>query len=125
MKGAKLVRAGADSVVWSFLVVIATTKLQSREIWALVKRQHGVIARWQLLAFGMSDAAVRHRLATGRLHQLYRGVYAVGRRDVSRLGRWMAGILAAGEGAVLSHRSAAALWGIAEERAGRIELTVA
>jgi very-short-patch-repair endonuclease len=47
----------------------------------------------------------------GRLHSLHRGVYAVGHRDVSPLGRFLAAVLAVGEGAVLSHISAAILWG--------------
>ena len=42
---------------------------------------------------------------SGRLHPLYRGVYAVGHRVVSQRGRWMAATLATG--GVLSHRSAA------------------
>lgn len=48
----------------------------------------------------------------GRLHHLYRGVYAVGRPELTGPGKWMAAVLACGPGAVLSHESAAALWGI-------------
>jgi very-short-patch-repair endonuclease len=44
------------------------------------------------------------------LHRLHRGVYAVGHRSLSWRGRWLAAVLAAGDGAVLSHTSAAALW---------------
>jgi very-short-patch-repair endonuclease len=58
---------------------------------------------------------IEHRIAKGRLHPVHRGVYAVGRPSLTREGRWMAAVLACGEGAVLSHRSAAALWGIARE----------
>jgi hypothetical protein len=65
---------------------------------------------------GFSHDAIRHRVATRRLHLVARGVYAVGRQELSREGRWMAAILACGDGAVLSHRSAAALFGIGEER---------
>jgi hypothetical protein len=52
------------------------------------------------------------RIKAGRLHELYRGVYAVGHKRSSQEGRWLAAVFACGEGAVLSHRSAAALWGI-------------
>ena len=45
------------------------------------------------------------------MHRLYRGVYAVGHRNLSREGRWIAAVLACGEGAALSHESAAHLWG--------------
>jgi hypothetical protein len=51
--------------------------------------------------------AIDHRLATGRLHVISRGIYAVGRRELTPHGRWMAAVLACGDGAVLSHRSPA------------------
>ena len=87
---------------------------------ALAGRQHGVDGRAQLLAAGVTPKAIKHRGATGRLHLLYRGVYAVGHRNLSQRGRWMAATLATG--GVLSHRSAAALWGIRPSQ-GRIEVT--
>jgi len=78
----------------------------------MVRRQHGVIARWQLLDLGFTAAAIRHRLRTGRLRRVHRGVYAVGRPELTQNGRWMAAVLACGPGAALSHGSAAALWEI-------------
>jgi very-short-patch-repair endonuclease len=90
---------------------------------ALATRQYGVIARSQLIALGLSEDAIERRLASGRLHRLYPGVYAVGHMRVPREGRWLAAVLAAGAGAVLSHRSAAALWGIRRYE-GRPEITV-
>jgi very-short-patch-repair endonuclease len=86
----------------------------------LAARQHGVVARGQLLAAGIGSRAIVHRVDTGRLHPLYRGVYAVGHRVLSQRGRWMAAVLATG--GVLSHRSAAALWSIRPWQ-GRIEIT--
>ncbi|MFL5851480.1 MAG: type IV toxin-antitoxin system AbiEi family antitoxin domain-containing protein, partial [Solirubrobacteraceae bacterium] len=79
---------------------------------ALAARQHGVVAREQLSRLALGRGAVDHRLATGRLHVVHRGVFAVGHPVVSRHGRWIAAVLAAGHGAVLSHRSAAALWAL-------------
>jgi hypothetical protein len=105
---------------------VRTQKLQStvaREIWAVVRRQHGVIARRQLLEFGLGAEAIKSRIATGRLHPVHRGVYAVGRPGLTREGLWMAAVLACGPGAVLSHGSAAALWGIRRPVA-RIDVTV-
>ena len=93
-------------------------------IWKVVRRQHGVIARRQLLELGVSRRGIEHRIATGRLYPLMRGVYAVGRSEVTRHGRWMAAILACGPGAVLSHRSAAALWGIDKEAGDLIDVSV-
>jgi len=80
-----------------------------------MRRQHGVLTRRQLGRLGFTESAIRHRLAIGRLHPVYRGVYAVGRRDLPHEGRWMAAVLACGPGALLSHGSAAALWGIGSE----------
>jgi very-short-patch-repair endonuclease len=77
----------------------------------LAKAQHGVVARQQLLGLGMSGRAIDGRLGRGQLHEVFRGVYVFGSRRIHRRGRWMAAVLAAGEGAVLSHRSAGRLWG--------------
>jgi very-short-patch-repair endonuclease len=80
-------------------------------LWELARRQHGVVARSQLLSMGFSPVAIKHRIARGRLHPLWRGVYAVGRREVGQRGRWMAAVLSCGPKALLSHRAAGALWG--------------
>jgi very-short-patch-repair endonuclease len=83
-----------------------------RELWDLARRQHWVVARRQLLELGFSRDWIAHRIASGRLHPLWRGVYAVGRPNVTQYGQWMAAVLACGPGALLSHDSAAALWRI-------------
>lgn len=90
----------------------------------IATRQHGVVTASQLAWAGLSPAGVTRRLAAGRLHRIHRGVYAVGHPRLSNEGRWMAAVLACGEGAVLSHRSAAALWGIRKARNGPVEVTV-
>jgi very-short-patch-repair endonuclease len=92
--------------------------------WELAARQHGVVARRQLLALGFTREAIRQRIWNGRLHPLYRGVYAVGRPELTQHGRWMAAILAKGPAAVLSHRSAAALYGIALQKGNAIHISV-
>ena len=78
----------------------------------LAEAQHGVVARRQLLALGLSVDTIVHRHRTGRLIALHRGVYALGHRALRPEGRWLAAVLACGPTAVLSHRSAAALWGL-------------
>lgn len=93
-------------------------------VWNLVERQHGAIARWQLLELGLTPSAIDHRIVSGRLHPVWRGVYAVGRPQLTREGWWMAAVLACGPRAMLSHSSAAALWGIAKPRKRVIEVTV-
>lgn len=95
----------------------------SREVLRLAEAQHGVISRQQLLALGMEPEAVRCRAATGRLVRLTPGVYALGHRALRPQGRWMAAVLSCGEGAVLSHRSAAAAWRL-RPYSGEPELTV-
>ncbi len=91
---------------------------------ALAEGQYGVVSRVQLLELGVTRRGVEHRLAVRRLHSLHRGVYAVGHRVLTVKGRWMAAVLAGGPGAVLSHRSAAALWDLRPTPGGRIEVTV-
>ncbi len=92
--------------------------------WDLIERQHGVVARRQLLALGYSSKGIRHRVTSGRLHIIHRGVYSVGRPSVGPHGRWMAAVLACGSEAVLSHSSAAALWRIGSEERDAIEVSV-
>src|SRR6201995_5737579 len=92
--------------------------------WATVRAQHGVLARSQLLALGYTRREIEQRLHSGRLHHISHGVYAVGRGGMTQEGRWMAAVLACGDGAVLSHRSAAELWGIGSEERGRIDITI-
>ncbi|MFN8161045.1 MAG: type IV toxin-antitoxin system AbiEi family antitoxin domain-containing protein [Solirubrobacterales bacterium] len=89
----------------------------------LAARQHGVVSRTQLRGLGLSARAIAHRVGRGRLHPVWRGVFAVGRPGLDESGRWMAAVLACGRGAFLSHRSAGALWGVREWR-GPIEVTV-
>ena len=94
-----------------------------RRIADLADRQHGVVEYSQLLALGLTRWAIEERVRQGRLFRLFRGVYAVGRRNVNREGWWRAATLTAGEGAVLSYRSAGGLWTVTK-RIALIEVTV-
>jgi Transcriptional regulator, AbiEi antitoxin/Protein of unknown function (DUF559) len=85
---------------------------RERELGELGNRQHGVISRRQLLDLGLGVRTIGRRLEAGRLHRLHREVYAVSDPRVGSRGRWMAAVLACGDGALLSHRSAASLWGL-------------
>jgi predicted transcriptional regulator of viral defense system/very-short-patch-repair endonuclease len=100
------------------------TAARSEAAWRLARRQHGVLTRQDLAALGFTPSAIRHRLATGRLHRIGPGVYAIGRSELSRQGQWIAAVLCCGDGAVLSHGSAAALWGIGKEWRKTIEVSV-
>ncbi len=98
------------------------TRALDARIAELAETQHGVVARAQLLSLGVGREAIKVRLRTGRLHRLHRGVYAVGHRAISPEGRLMGTVLFCGSEAVLSHRSAAALWGL-RTYSGAIEVT--
>lgn len=90
----------------------------------LMAVQHGVVGRRQLQALGVRPGAIAHRMRVGRLHPLHRGVYAVGHRPMTAEGRWMAAVLACGDGALLSHRPAASLWDLLRGDGAALEVTV-
>jgi very-short-patch-repair endonuclease len=88
----------------------------------LADRQHGLVATYQLLALGFDYDDICYRAKVGRLHRIHRGVYAVGFRTLTRHGQWMAAVLAYGPSALLSHYTAAALWGIGKTW-GKVHVT--
>lgn len=85
---------------------------RAAQVWELVRRQHGVISHGQLIGLGFNQEAIAHRIATGRLYPIHRGVYAVGRPEVGPLGKAMAAALACGGSALANHLTAAFLTGI-------------
>lgn len=84
----------------------------SASIAAMAARQHGVVARRQLLELGMPPRTLNDWVRAGRLHRLHRGVYAVGHRFIGTDGHRMAAVLFAGPGSALSHWAAADLTAI-------------
>jgi very-short-patch-repair endonuclease len=91
----------------------------------LASRQHGVVARRQLLRLGLRSGAVDRMVAGGLLHPLHRGVYAVGHTRVSAHGRTLAAVLAFGSRALASHLTAAWLWGLLRDNRAVSDVTVA
>lgn len=90
----------------------------------IAARQHGAITRQQLEGCGVGSKAITIRVRKGQLHRIHRGVYAaVSPQAMSWHGRWMAAVLACGEGAVLSHGSAAALWGLLRPIKGPVHVS--
>src|ERR1044071_4823243 len=85
--------------------------------------QEGVIARWQLFDLGVRRGAIDWWLQTGRLHRIHRGVYALGHPVLSLRGRWIAALLACGEGSALSHLSAGVARGLVEDEQRVIDVT--
>ena len=79
------------------------------EVARIAGRQDGIVTRRQLLAIGATVAEIRHRLKTGRLFAIHRGVYSVGHANPSERGRVRAALLAVGPRAIASHTTAAFL----------------
>ncbi len=97
---------------------------RAARLWALTRRQEGVVSTRQLLDAGFSRAAVKHRVGAGRLHPKARGVYAVGRPDISRYGEMWVAVLACGPEAGISHETGCELYGVRRREPGPIEVSV-
>lgn len=85
-------------------------------------RQHGVVSLAQLRELGLASSTVRSRALAGRLHRVHRGVYAVGHSRLTAEGRYLAAVLACGDGAALSHRSAGAHRGLRRSSRAAIDV---
>jgi very-short-patch-repair endonuclease len=96
---------------------------RERELARLATRQHGVVARRQLRELGFGDEGIKTRLDQGRLHRLHEEVYAVGHSHLGQRSRWWAAVLAYEPGTLLSHHTAAVLWGFQRPRRGPLHVT--
>lgn len=96
---------------------------RERDLEALATRQHGVVSHAQLLDLGFDEQWIERRLWERRLTAVHRNVYAVGHRQLAIRAPWWAALLAYGPDAVLSHQSAAVLWGVRRKRRGPINVT--
>lgn len=94
-----------------------------REVAQIAEAQYGLVALWQMEHLGLGRSAVSRRVDDGRLHRVRQGVFAVGHSLLTRHGEFRAAVLACGPGAVLSHRTAAELWGIRDDRRRSIDVT--
>jgi hypothetical protein len=94
------------------------------EVARIAAQQHGVVTRRQLEHCGCGSKAITIRVRKGQLNRVHHGVYAVGHRGLSLHGRFMAAVLACGEGAVLSHGSAAVLWKLLYPIDGPVHVSV-
>jgi hypothetical protein len=90
----------------------------------VVANQDGVIGRSQGAQFGLSSHSMRHRVRAGDWQRIQRGVYATFSGEVTREGQLWAALLRAGPGAVLSHQTAAELYGLLRQPSSMIHLTV-
>ena len=90
----------------------------------LAARQHGCFTRRQVLQLGMTDRMIASRVDAGRWVRVAAGVYRVAGVPVTWRQRALGACMASGAGAVVSHRSAAVLWGVSGFRPGPLEITV-
>jgi very-short-patch-repair endonuclease len=90
----------------------------------LARRQWGIVTREQLIELGFGTRGISDWVRGGRLHRLYRGVYAYGHDRLRIEGSWLAAVMACGPGAVLSHRDAAQLWELRQSQSAFIDVTV-
>jgi very-short-patch-repair endonuclease len=94
------------------------------ELARIAARQLGVITRGQLYDLGFSYQQIKRRLALGRLHRVHHNVYAVGHRRLITQAHLVAAFLSVGPRSFLSHRTAAAVWGLRTTNVHDIELTL-
>jgi very-short-patch-repair endonuclease len=94
-----------------------------RGVASIAGRQRGLVSLDQMRSLGIAEATVHKRIKNGSLHRVHHGVYAVGYSTMDLNRRQMAAVLACGPQAVLSHRSAAGLWGIRGDSRGPIDVT--
>jgi hypothetical protein len=95
-----------------------------REVAAVAARQHGMVSVGDLHGLGVGKGSIEKAVSSGRLIRVHVGVFAVGYVPRTRESRWMAAVLACGEGALLSHRCAASHWRIREGVGPRVDVTV-
>lgn len=109
---------GPKSAPWA----VNSSRRRDVEIADIAYRQHGLVTLDQLRGVGMSESAVCGRVVAGRLHRVHDGVFAVGHLVRTEEARMLAAVLACGPEAVLSHRSAGALWGIRADRCEDVDV---
>jgi hypothetical protein len=87
-------------------------------------RQRGLVSREQLRGLGFSRRQVERRIGDGWLQPVHHNVFAVGHRHLSDRAYLLAALLSLGSRAFLSHRTAAAAWGLRAVNLHEIELTI-
>lgn len=91
----------------------------------LLSVQEGIVTKDQARRAGFSDRQIVHRVSTGRWQRIYPGIYATFSGRLSRSAQLWAAVRWAGEGAMLSHETAAEVQGMIDRPAGKtIHITV-
>ncbi len=95
-----------------------------RAIAAVAGRQDNVVTLEQLIEAGLGRGAITHRLQARIIRRIHRTVYLMGAAPPTPVARARAAVLAVGDGAVLSHRSAAELFALLPEAGGDVDVTI-
>ena len=90
----------------------------------MASRQKGIVTYAQLRAAGLSPGKIKRSVRIGAFHRLYLGVYAVGHTALAPWARELAALLACGKGAIISHWSAALLWGLIDRAPAQVDVTL-
>jgi very-short-patch-repair endonuclease len=106
---------GRTSAAVAFTTCMRAEMRQHHALGDLAGKQYGVVTHDQLLRLGYASSSIDRAVSVGRLYRLLRGTYSVGHPVASPHGRCLAAVLACGNGALLSHHSAAWLWGLHPE----------
>lgn len=94
------------------------------EVRLLAGGQRGLLTRSSILALGVDDGAIGRQLASGRWRELHPGIYYLDTTPLSWRTGLLAAVMAAGPGAVASHRSAGKLYELDGIFGSLVELTV-
>jgi predicted transcriptional regulator of viral defense system len=89
---------------------------------AIAGSQSGSITVQQLRGVGISGSSISEAIERARLHPVLHGVYSVGHRYLTAHARLLAATLACGEGTVVSHGTAAWLYGLDDRRPEAIDV---
>src|SRR5215469_7980528 len=114
--------AAVLSALPATLVTVATDL--PPELGELADSQAGMLSRPQIIGAGLSGEIVSSRLRRGSWRQHYPGVYCTSSAEPSREARLWAAVLYSGQGAMLSHQTAAEVWGLADEPSSLVHITI-
>jgi len=105
--------------------ILQVQETGERGLAVVAAAQRGLVHRSQLVALGIGRGSIAHRVGVGSLHPVLPSVFAVGHPALEPLAAEVAALLYVREDCVLSHRTAAAMWGFAQPSAGPVEITLA
>src|SRR5204862_480466 len=114
----------AVTLIGGWLIRVDSAGSVDARIRAIAQRQRGRVARGQLMAAGISAGVIKRRLRACRLERVHDGVYGLPDTADLPLAVETAALLACGEGALLSHHSAATLWGLRPGTARPVHVTL-